>query len=515
MLSRNLLKAGEFIQPVPIGVRITLQYKPTGILEKVWMGYGEIARNLSSKSSDIEKHLYSEIVKQSKVPTRINTNTGYVFVHGVLYTSQHPIALGYFDDDLQLTIAESITAHGRNFNFFAGDINSDSIKFAGISQKRNWLKLQGFNILPGLIAPVKDIEKAIERSLSATPFNYSLILGYFISGKESCRYSSLKKRQDSVDSIEVYLDSEGYVRATIQLHQSNSPISVSYHTVLVNQVRVNDIVILDDRNKIITRYPIPSQNPNSSKYVCSFCGRQYVISDEFARCSDVHCLSRMYPAITHFLTSMDLPTLEYPRYVELCQNGSFTKFSDILLLPELRDCEISTTFYDLINSIIPVSAVRNRDSIWKLCTACNNSWESINYYLDHPKSIEVDLKFTSPELVKWLLDKDNVASIREIVQYTNIVIVSESRSFAGPPIFRDKKIWITGKFIHGSRSEIEATLRSYGATLSDYLEADCGVIGDILEEVEGFKVNQLKAKRIPIFSESEFFNRFELDYPCR
>ena len=515
MLKRNLLKAGDYVGLIPVGIKVTLQYKPTGVLDRVWLGYAVGLDKSIPEDSHYSKNLFSEFMKNSKVPAHINTNRGSLFVQGVIYTSKHSYALGDIESEIEKDLINEITKNNVEFNFFAANVISTTIKFAGVSQIRNWLKVQGFNVIPGTLVPLKNVESSIKKSLAPNAFEYDLLQGYMVFDRSGAQYISLHKYQDSIDAIDVYLDSEGSVRSNIYFKNSKTSISISYYEMVVKQLYEGDFVILDENNKVISKYPIPKQLVSKATYTCPFCGKVYVVSDEFSKCPDSHCTSRMYSAISHFLSRLNLPNLEYSRYIELVQNNELTKFSDVLLLDELKNAEIELTFYDLLDAIIPVSAVRNRDEIWKLCTGCNNSWESISYYLEHPISIEKDLKFTAKNLINWLSDKTNVSDVKEIMQFTNIVITSAVKKFEGSPIFRGKNIWITGKFTHGSNAEVEAILRSYSAQITNPDEADCCIIGDIPENVDGGKVTKLKNLNKPIFSESEFFSRYDIDSDLR
>ena len=108
MLARNLLKAGDFVEPIPLGVNITLQYKPTGILEKVWIGYVDKS-NINSIENFIEsKELFSIIMKKSKVPTHAGTNKGSLFIQGVLYTGKCPKSTGLMPIDLYDELIDDI-----------------------------------------------------------------------------------------------------------------------------------------------------------------------------------------------------------------------------------------------------------------------------------------------------------------------------------------------------------------------------------------------------------------------
>ena len=342
-----------------------------------------------------------------------------------------------------------------------------------------------------------------------------MISGYFIFTKQISKHINLDSRYDKIENISVYLDKSGCVRCNIKLNSIDSDISISYYEMVIKELYSGDYIILDQSKNILTKYPIPSNFVDFGGYTCPFCGKHYIVNDEFSRCPDSHCASRLYLDVNHFLNKLNLPNIEYERYIELIHNQKFVDFQDILNIDELQDSIVETTFYDLLDAIIPMWALHDRDVIWKLCSTCNNSWESINYYLEHPLAISSDLKFDSKELVSWLQDSRNVQTIKDILQYTNIVISSSIKRFEGSPIFRNKNIWITGKFLHGSNAEVESILRSYSAQVTDYDKADCGIIGGIHEGIDGFKVNKLRNRNIPIFDETEFFNMYDIDSDLR
>ena len=85
--------------------------------------------------------------------------------------------------------------------------------------------------------------------------------------------------------------------------------------------------------------------------------------------------------------------------------------------------------------------------------------------------------------------------------------------FDGAPIFRGKRIFITGSFKHGSMEEISSILNSYSAEVTfDYEgKIDLVLVGDISEGVNGVAVKNAVSLRVPIMKESDFFKRYEID----
>ena len=175
MLKRNLLNAGDYVEPVPVGVKVTLQYKPNGVLEKVWLGYDIV--NQGTSNSHYSKNLFSEVMKKTKVPSHVSTNKGTLFVQGIIYTSKHSYALGEISNQVDQDLIAEITKNGVDFNFFALNAISTTIKFAGVAQIRNWLKVQGFRVIPGVLVPLKNVEDSIKKSLENNSFEYDMLQG--------------------------------------------------------------------------------------------------------------------------------------------------------------------------------------------------------------------------------------------------------------------------------------------------------------------------------------------------
>ena len=75
---------------------------------------------------------------------------------------------------------------------------------------------------------------------------------------------------------------------------------------------------------------------------------------------------------------------------------------------------------------------------------------------------------------------------------------------------------ITGDFNHGNMSEISAILSSYSADVITELpdsgdRIDCIVVGDRKENINGHAVKEAQKSGVPIFTETEFFSRYEID----
>ena len=99
------------------------------------------------------------------------------------------------------------------------------------------------------------------------------------------------------------------------------------------------------------------------------------------------------------------------------------------------------------------------------------------------------------------------------INHNHVDIHVSMKKFDGAPIFHGKTIMITGRFKHGSHDEIISILESYDATVVTKFNnsVQCLVIGDTKESIDGLSARYCKANKIPIFTESEFFKRFQID----
>ena len=72
---------------------------------------------------------------------------------------------------------------------------------------------------------------------------------------------------------------------------------------------------------------------------------------------------------------------------------------------------------------------------------------------------------------------------------------------------------ITGDFLHGGVEEISAIFSSYGALVTATFDeaVDCIVVGDTQSNVNGHTVQYALKHNIPVFTEHDFFARYEID----
>ena len=169
----------------------------------------------------------------------------------------------------------------------------------------------------------------------------------------------------------------------------------------------------------------------------------------------------------------------------------------------------------MISAVIPKSDVSSA-IISQFVTNCNNTLQTVKFYISHPDRIALNLSLRSADasrLMRWLSSADNRTLLLEVLDYPRIKFSGVGAKFIGTPMFRNKVIMITGKFTHGDIGEIIAILQSYSATVVTKFDGtvQCIVVGDIPEDVDGSAIRNARNHSVAVYSESEFFARFQID----
>jgi NAD-dependent DNA ligase len=213
---------------------------------------------------------------------------------------------------------------------------------------------------------------------------------------------------------------------------------------------------------------------------------------------------------------LDLPELTKPQFDAYMSNSELQILPDLLLLPEYKDLKIKKNLWELIYACIPIEAGVDKQWIIRFCNRCNNNYKTVKYYFDSPVRIYTELDMNvSRRLADWLSDAANVLEVDTVINSAQIEIAVQDKimSFDGAPIFRNKTIFITGTFKHGTMAEIRAILESYSATVvtdyDDYIQ--CVLVGDIKDGIDGQAILAARELKLPIFNESEFFARYSID----
>lgn len=498
MDKRNLLKPGNTVSPAPLGIPTTIEYDGNGMIRNVYTGY-EPTNDLKSKD------LYSYIIKHSLVPTHLPTNNGTLYVKGVLYSGNEHIGIAAnIPNDIINLLLDDIQ-DGIIHNFFAAHLYSTALSFTNNTQIRNWLKINDFNLLPEFIVTYENSWNNIKTGINESPFKYEDIVGLFTFEGNLMTYMSLELQQCFVNGIKVFINEDGSVLADVLGFGV-----VDYYTLYKYNIMKNDTLLVDSNRQILHNFNKHAENIWET-YTCDVCGAITYELTPYFKCCNKYCPSNMYFYFTHFSDRLNLPCLTHDTYEEYIKSGKITKLSDIFDLPEYRDLVVDTSIYDLMDAIIPVSEVRNRNHIWNLYSACNGSLESIIYYCSYPDKIKTDLKLDCDELVGWLSDSRNVNELTSIITYSNIVIVPVEIKQESAPVLRGLKIYLTGKFIRGSKVEIKSIIKRFGGEVADYDDANYCLIGEIKEDIDSSIVNSFRNKGCAINNEDSFFSHYLID----
>lgn len=509
MYVKNLLRPGDFFEPLPIGLPLTLVYNES--LDRVMVNYQK------SKYIDITDkvlHLLSSI----HIPAKIGITTGTTWVRGILYT---PDLFLYECGDLPNCcidkLLEAFTTNSSNFTFYAGSVESIGHTFSGAAPIRQWLQLSNFKLLQGFLLSSEASREDLQKLLlnNSYDFDINLIWGYIVyrNGKPEYLYTHI--HQHVCTSVEKKLDENGYLHGIVSTEDGE--FTVNYSDIVTFNVQCDSIIYQDMYGNILRTH-----NPSKAKTVCStiscpVCGKPYTAPVQGpCICDNDSCLSRTYSKIKHFCNTLKLPIIDFNIYRKYVDSGIITAFPDILLVSPLDGLTITTTLVKFLRACIPYEYVANSDIINKLCTHCNNSIESVRFYLQNPSRISSECDISEIDcnnLVMYLSNLENVSDIETLLDDENINIVGTDKKFEGPDIFRDKTIMVTGKFRHGDYDEISAILGSYGANVVTRFDASihCLLVGDIKESINGMAVRNCHNLNIPIMEESRFFQMYQID----
>ena len=250
---------------------------------------------------------------------------------------------------------------------------------------------------------------------------------------------------------------------------------------------------------------------------CEVCGKQIVSPMHGpVKCGDDHCLSNMYPNFKHFIESYNMPELSFSAYMEYVNLDMLHTVSDLFTINPWKTYTLETSLAQLLRSLIPINVVPVGDVITSFVQHCNGNVNMFNYYVENPDKILPDFHLSGrfiSSMIQWLSNEFNKKSLLSLLTCENIIITEDGTKFQGSPIFRNKKIMITGEFTHGSQEDIIAILKGYSAEVVTKfdLDVDCAIIGSSLQDINSVELNKVRALNLPVFDENSFFRTYEID----
>ena len=510
MFAKTVCKPGSHICIVPIGLRTTLQYNANGVLEKVFSGYEEGKQNISEK-------LLSVVKKSKLVPTSIPTKGGTTWVYGVFYTDKSFDTPGILPSCIEPEIIDDITRNTEDYTFYAGKVESLAASFKSLLTVRNWISMSGFNSLPVYMIPAELNNEAFVKMVNTDrySFRFPLISGYMIFEGNDFRYYPLGLVQYKVKSVTSDVDEQGYIKATV-IDSDDDVHIYQYSEAAYKGIQKGSLIVCKRDGKLLYTNTAASA-PKVVKVTCSSCGNTFICPESGpVCCTDSNCVSNIYPRISKFMSTLDLPILTYDKFKGYVSKKKLTCFTDTLILPEYKNIKIECTLAKFLQALVPAEICSDAAVFSKLASTCNNSVKTFVYYLTAPGRLRSDIGASTlmiNRLISWISESENALMFTTLLDSGQITIKETDKKFDGAPIFRGKKIAITGKFRHGDCVEIISILKSYSGEVSIGIEgtADCLVIGDFRENIDGKSLQIARESGIPTFYESDFFAKYQID----
>ena len=516
MFARNL-QAGEYVTLVPLGLPITIQYGERGAVERVYTGHGE------NQLEDVTDIFLTKMLVNKQIPNHANTSGKVCYVTGVMYSSELQFGRGILPNCVMKKYADAYVNDPNRFSVYAGDMQSvgDSIHGTSVAIHQ-WLVMNGFEVLPGFVVPMEmDSQKFESMAKRNFPFRYPLISSFIVFHKDgTVTYPTTGLTMFQAESVKMCTDMYGNIFGDIKDKASDTNYHRPYTQITHYDIQKNSYIVCDYAGNIIYVQNDLHADKLPRKITCPSCGKQLIVPSANViafKCDDPQCNSVLYPRVSQMLSTFELPLMTYDRYKEVtAEIGNIFGVLDVFDLEEYKDCKIEATLEDVARAIIPRDILPGAQQIKDLCTGCANSVEAFTYYMNHADAIISDLglpKNAFTRLVEWLDVNENCSDCVEIFNMPNITVIKAKKFVDGSPIFRDKKIYITGTFFHGTLDDITSILEGYSATVFDKFDqsVDCVLVGDVPENVNGHAINEAKKLEIPVMDESTFFATYRID----
>lgn len=515
MFVRNLLQAGDYVVTVPVGILITLQYNERGMIQKVYQNHDVAAR------VELSNDILASLLKHKQIPSKIMIQGGTTWIEGVLYSETLPRVSGDLPDCIASTLLDNYLSNSAQFKFYAGNVESLAQKFTGSLSVKQWLATNNFEALPGYLIAGEMTEDEFEAMIARDfPFMFPLVANYIVFRGTDVLHMCTGLSQCIIQSVVRNVSTSGVITAAVTT-TDNITYNISYSDIVKFHIVPGACIISASDGRIL--YTTSNEDPKDvigNTITCSCCGRKLVIpatNRSTFKCSDPQCNSVLYPRVKQLLEAFNLEPMSYDQYKEISDKiGTIFSIPDIFDIEPYASAEVSITLSQALRGVIPKSILPGMQQISQLSDMCNNSMDTIIYYVKNVDVMRTDLDLdihTFARLFKWLLNPENASDVIELLSLSNLTIISNNCEFEGAPIFRDKTILLTGTFQHGSHSDVAAILSNYAAhvvtTWSD--DINCILLGDIDENVVGKFIRDGKENGIPIFRESMFFAKYDID----
>jgi NAD-dependent DNA ligase len=380
--------------------------------------------------------------------------------------------------------------------------------------------MSGFDILPTWLIPSDATDKSLKDYIFSNihyPFKYPLISGYIVyEGTDKPYFYPLNLQTITVTNTVQYVNHSGYVK--YRVYYGDDCFTMNYPDAAFFNIKKDSQIVMDGGTVIWSNTKSSNHSDRLPKrIVCKSCGKILDVPDSgYMTCSDPYCTSLLYPRIERFCKVLGLEVLSKEQFDKYVDKSEIQIFPDLLLLPEYRDIKIQKNLWEIIFACLPMDVGIDKQWLIKFCNRCNNNYKTVKFYFDNPIQIYTELDMNvSRRFAHWLSIPRNILELDTVVNSSQIEIPVHDKvmCFDGAPIFRNKTIYITGTFKHGSLADIRSILESYSATVvtefDQYIQ--CVLVGDIKDGIEGQAILTARELHLPIFNESEFFAKYEID----
>ena len=507
MYLENYLKPGDNLSFVPIGIPMTLQYNASGNAEKVYVGY-------DSDREDATDEFMIKLINSQTIAPCITLTKGTTWIQGVLYTGSRIDVCGNLPEAAIPALKELYRKSPDQFNFFAFNVECTSFPFPTYSYKVQYFHLWKFHVLPNWVVPMNMSDDTYRRWLEDPAYmGFSHTIIYYVVSSDS-RTELVKTNilQNKVIATYNFIDDYGYYKVEATLDNGNK-LYFPYNQAAKQKIGIDSYIISDVSGRVID---VRGTKVYDDIVTCPYCGKRFALTDDDTMCADPHCASRLVTPIQRFIRVLGLPDMDAKDIRTLIDGRELTCVTDIFTLDTYSELKVDTNIAKVLEAMVPVSYISNPAVYKDFAIACTNDIKTALYYIDHPTDISTDLGLQDPntgKLIDWLSDNCNAIDLKTVLGLPQINLALSSKRFNGAPIFRNKTIYITGDFIHGSTFDIVSILESYSAKVTTTFTCftDCVLIGGIQTGINGKAIASAKNLGIPIMTEVDFFQRYDID----
>lgn len=515
MYVRNILQNQDYVLPIPTGLPVTLQYDQDGVLVKIYCGLDQ------STKVDVTRTFLQTFLSWDSIPSKISVTGGTTLILGVIHHIDYPVCDGNYDDNILEEYSDDILSNFDNYEFYFANIQSTSLVFKGVTSIRKWADMNNLAMLPGYLITEFPDRKYFYKLFNNTNFigQFPLVSGYLVYRKHDIVYYSSNLSSFIVKKVRRYTDQYGIIWAILDPKniENIDSITISYADVVKFNIQPNSEVVLDSEHKIIYSFSTDTKKrpDRESTIICDQCGDMIDVTNSPVCCSNPDCRSFLFKNIERFCRGLNIPVLTHSRLTELVKDNQLSCILDLFSLPEYSNLNINVSVSDLVFYSIPFDYARNIESIEKFVSVCNNKPQTVLFYLNNTDKIKINLNMDPSiisNLIDWVNSPSHIQELGELLMLPNFKFNGELKRFDGAPIFRGKKIYITGTFDHGDHDDIISILRSYSAEIEpSYSDSvDCVLVGNIMNSVNGKAVISARERGI-LFNESDFFKEYEID----